>query len=572
MKSEIYYLKLKVISPVHIGCDEVYEPTGFALDEQKKELIAFEPASFLGMLEQQDLDQYSAICRKGTVSSLLEIYKFIRLHKEFAQGRRVAVSDAFVDHYNKTLKLSPNVVQQQLNKFQVGRTAFQRVDAVPYIPGSAIKGALRTAVLNLRNAGKTHPKYRNGKQLNEELSGGTFATDPFRLIKVGDFRPVKEVKQKIVYGVNRKKRLSEKEARGPYQILEVIEPGAEFVGTITVQQAHSMAGIRKPVQFDEIEKALSGFYPRELRKETMSLKTIGCDVPILEELPPEMMLIRIGRHSGAECVTVEGHRNIKIMQGPGVKYKDHATTLWLAAGSDNPSGNKSLQPFGWAGFTRLSIEEVRQFEKERADMFHAWESGQQEAITVFREKANLLIRQREAEKLEQKRLANEQRKKEEELQKYPWRCTVLPKLELISDWGALRTQALEQEDFKQYQAEGEVGQAVAEVAVRVAKAIGKKWDGKRDDIVAEWLQPSSVKWERQSPVETPTPNNPLLEKIRSFKTPADYDRSLEIANLDIECCRALQPLFKSWKWNRQRAKAHNHQLWKALQERISRLK
>jgi len=531
MKSETYYLKLKVISPVHIGCDEVYEPTGFALDEQKKELVAFEPAAFLGMLEQQDLDQYSAICRKGTISSLLEIYKFIRLHNEFVQGRRVTVSDAFIDHYNRTLKLSPGDVQQQLNKFQVGRTAFQRVDAVPYIPGSAIKGALRTAVLNLRNAGKTHPKYRDGKQLNEELSGGTFATDPFRLIKVGDFRSVKEVKQKIVYGVNRKKRLSEKKARGPYQILEVIEPGAEFVGTITVQQAHSRAGIRKSVQFDEIEKALSGFYTRELRKEKMSLKTIGCDVPILEELPPEMMLIRIGRHSGAECVTVEGQRIIKIMQGPGVKpkYKDHATTLWLAAASENPSSNKSLQPFGWSGLSLLSIEEVRLYEKDRADMFSAWESDQQETITVFREKAELLARQREAEKLEQKRLADKQRKKEEELQKYPWRCTVLPKLELISDWGALRTQALEQEDFKQYQAEGEVGRAVADAAVRVAKAIGKKWDGKRDDIVAEWLQPSGVRWERQSAADTPVADNPLLEKIRSFKRPADYDRSLEIA-------------------------------------------
>lgn len=50
MKSTTYYCRLKVLSPVHIGCDEVYEPTGFAIDEEQKKLIAFEAASFLSRL------------------------------------------------------------------------------------------------------------------------------------------------------------------------------------------------------------------------------------------------------------------------------------------------------------------------------------------------------------------------------------------------------------------------------------------------------------------------------------------------------------------------------------------
>ena len=151
MTGTTFFFKLKVVSPMHIGCDEVYEPTGFVVDEQKKELISFEPADFLGKLEQQDLDNFSVICRKGSVQSLLEIYKFIRLHKQHASGRLVAVSDAFVTHYNKTLSLQPARVQQELNKFLIGRTAYEIKNSVPYIPGSAIKGSLRTAVLNLRN-------------------------------------------------------------------------------------------------------------------------------------------------------------------------------------------------------------------------------------------------------------------------------------------------------------------------------------------------------------------------------------------------------------------------------------
>lgn len=573
MKSQTYYCRIKVVSLIHIGCDEVYEPTGFALDEDKKELIAFEPATFLGLLEQNDLDKFAAICRKGTVQSLLEIYKFIRLHKEHAHGRRVMVTEAFINHYNKTLNLPPNAVQQQLNKFLVGRTASRRVDATPYIPGSALKGAIRTAVLNERNGGSSHPKYRNGKQLNEELSGGTFATDPFRLIKVSDFHALGPVSQRIMYAVNRKKEPSDKEARGPFQILEVIEPGAEFFGTITIQQPHPRANIKKPVQLDEINRGLTGFYPAELKKEKKHLQTIGCDQATLGALSTDTALIRIGRHSGAECVTVEGHRNIKIMQGPKVKpkYKPYATTLWLAAASDNPSTNRNLQPFGWAEFSLLSDKEADKCRRESVAKYSSWESGQQQAVADFKKGAELIARQKEEKKRARERQAEEERKRAEELEKYPWRV-FLPDLGQIADWGALRTQVLERDVFKQYQQEEEVGRAVMETALRVASSIGKKWTDERDQSVAQWLEPSGIQWQPLA-VRDSNEENSLVEKIRSFAKPADYDRSLDLASLDLECCQALQAVYKKWNWHKKKkAKVGNHRLWQELQKRIKGFK
>jgi CRISPR-associated protein Csm5 len=69
-----------------------------------------------------------------------------------------------------------------------------------------------------------------------------------------------------------------------------------------------------------------------------------------EKLGKSVFLIRIGRHSGAESMTIYGHRNIKIMQGQGVrdKHQDYATTLWLASESSKPTSNDGLIPFGWA--------------------------------------------------------------------------------------------------------------------------------------------------------------------------------------------------------------------------------
>jgi len=579
-KSNTYYLRLKVLSPIHIGCDEVYEPTGFAIDEKKKELISFEPASFLGRLAQKDLDSYSAICKKGTVSSLLEIYKFIRLHKEHAEGRRVAVSDAFINHYNKTMKLGTGAVQQQLNKFQVGRTAFQRLSGTPYIPGSAIKGAIRTAVLNFRNNGKRQLSFRGktaGRELQEHLlnyNGRQMETDPFRLIKVGDFKAIRDVSQRVVYCVNKKKKLSKKEASGPYQILEVIKEGSEFVGTVTVQQPSQAAGIKQSVTFAEIQQALTGFYNREQQNGQQTLQNIGCNGAAFPDASLSVPLIRIGRHSGAECVTVEGYREIKIMSGPGVKpkYEKHASTLWLAAESNKSTTNKFLKPFGWATLSLLLEEEIRQFEKERADNFNVWEKDQQEAIIVFKEKAKLFAVRREEEELEKKRLAEELWRKEEELRNFPWRV-ILPKLKQISDWGILKTQILEHENFKQYQSEGEVGQAVMETADRVAEKNPKKWDADRDQLVAEWLKPSAVKWVNKIPLDNDAINNPLLEKIQGFSTPADYDRNLDIPGLDAKCCSFLIPLFRQWGWDKKKkARANNHKLWKDLQRRRKQLK
>lgn len=577
MKSTTYYCRLKVLSPVHIGCDEVYEPTGFAIDEEQKELIAFEAASFLGLLEQEHLDRFSVICRKGTVQSMLEIYKFIRRHKEHAHGRRVYVPEAFIAHYNKTLKLAPGAVGQQLNKFQLARTAFQPVNGKPYIPGSAVKGALRTAVLNLRNNGKSHPRYRNGKQLNDELSGGTFATDPFRLVKVGDFQASGAVRQKIVYAVNRKKKPSEKEARGPYQILEVIDAGTEFVGTITMQAPSAGAGIRRPVDMDELISAL-GFYGSELQREKISLKAIGCSRAIQDLEPNGKKLIRVGRHSGAECVTVAGHRDIKIMQGPGTqpKYKNHATTLWLAAESDKPSTNRFLQPFGWMEFSLLTTKESGHYRQQQTASFNTWEQDQQKTIAAFTVRAEKLARQQEEERRQQELEAAEQRRREEEQQKYPWRA-FLPRLESITNWGELRTQALDHTDFLQYQSEAEVGKAVATAAKTVCQQKPEKWTTDRDAVVGQWLSVSGTSW---TPLAEKAPatvkkisqvDKKLLERIMGLTSWSEYTQSkIKIGKLDKECAQALKAKFSTWKLKKSKDKQQKI-AFNALVKRLKKL-
>lgn len=201
---------LKALSPVHVGCDEVYEPTAFVLDEKGQQLVLFDPMEFVAGLDDADRRKFSEICSQGTVSSILDIYKFMRNRP--ADGRTVSVCADFIDHYRKTLSIpsgDSRKVQQELNSFSIPRTAFLAGDHRPYIPGSSLKGALRTAVINGRSLRKPAVTGRGagaGRELeNALLDRSGIPDDPFRLIKVSDFQPVGDARTRVIYAINEKK-------------------------------------------------------------------------------------------------------------------------------------------------------------------------------------------------------------------------------------------------------------------------------------------------------------------------------------------------------------------------------
>jgi len=388
----IFHCTIEILSPVHIGCDDVYEPTGFIIDESNGQLIHFDPVLFLSSLEPEDRERFSAICQEGTISSIKKIYQFFR--GKPANGRRVHLCDGFVDHYKKTLNLPDNRLQQELNKFTIQRTAFRLADGRPYLPGSSVKGALRTGHLNEvcqgRNTG------RSGKDIEKHLLNYSgIEEDPFGKVKVSDFQPVGDTRTRIVYAVNKKKKLSDIEARGPYQILEVIQPGALFQGIIEVNDSSVSPHIKQPVQLEHLLSGAVGFYLKEFHREAGELATIQVTPPAVKtpDQGGNALPLRIGRHSGAESVTIAGNRSIKIMKGGRERpvFLDHATTLWLAANQQKAASASSLQPFGWISISGLSLE--------------------QQSVLTSKEKAYIREQNREAE--EKLVLQEEQRKTEE---------------------------------------------------------------------------------------------------------------------------------------------------------------
>ncbi|MFQ3675749.1 MAG: type III-A CRISPR-associated RAMP protein Csm5 [Endomicrobiia bacterium] len=381
---EQYKLNLHIISPVHIGCDEVYEPTNFVINEQKKKLIHFDPLDFVKILSSEDKNKFSQICMSD---DLLEIFKFIKQkYNSNVNGREIDIAEGLIKHYNKVLVSKTFNKKEVINQFLINRTVYNPNNNLPYIPGSSIKGALRTAYLtelslknNLKNCWEKYLNERDmltdkdsyywidrkdvSRKFEKDLLAGSFATDPFRLVKVSDFLPTKDVQTKIFYAMNKKKKKSKYEARGPFQIFETIVHGSVFEGNITVFKPEKNAEIKRTIQLDSLLKSAHNLYYKLMQKEIKMLNTIDINFrpTIKKGLPYDSFgkttfIIRIGRHSGAEAVTIEGNRKIKIQQGnKPPKFLGESTTTWLTSSEvGNLSTNNTLLPFGWAILEELN--------------------------------------------------------------------------------------------------------------------------------------------------------------------------------------------------------------------------
>ena len=358
--------RLYTLTPIHIGCDEVYEPTNFAIDEKTRKLIEFDQFDFVKSLSESDKNKLVKICEEGGLPSIIKLYNFVFNHK--IAGRGIDIASGLISHYRDIRNLPTNNIkklQNELNNFAIARTSYNPHKNSPYIPGSSIKGALRTAYLTKLALEKGIKEQlsdsKNGsKPLEEKLLGGrgSDGTDPFRMVKVSDFFSARNVSTKIVYTVNKEKNPTRKS--DIYTILEIIKERAVFEGIISIESPLPNSGIKNPINQEVLLKALNDFYLKQWRADEKDLKkiNINTDKILLHTFSSECkdilgksaFLIRIGRHSGAESVTIEGYRNIwiKPKKGKQTGCLDHATTIWLSSESKSPEVNDGLLPFGWA--------------------------------------------------------------------------------------------------------------------------------------------------------------------------------------------------------------------------------
>jgi CRISPR-associated protein Csm5 len=374
-------LAITTLSPIHIGCGEDYEPTNYVIDSNR--LYTFDPVLLLRELPMKAQEEFARIVEGR--DSLRVIQSFFYRYKQGALkvGRLNAnVAETVQDFYDSRIG---QVAQREpggnvLSKLEIARTAFNPISGLPILPGSSIKGAIRTAVLeSLRQ----RQGFRKSRDMESEILGGSFSTDPFRFLKISDGAFRSKIQRKAQDGsiqhverrprvclqVNRKKRPNQYEARGIVNtLLECIPANTPqaFVARWVIEQKAGRGGQMPGLQldFETVALACNRFYGERLQAEIdLHNYTVKWSAGMGKAMGPggflkkmadegQGFLLRVGRHSGAESVTVNAPRSIKIMKGKGQspEYAEEATTLWLAA--DRKDQMENMQPFGWVFVTR----------------------------------------------------------------------------------------------------------------------------------------------------------------------------------------------------------------------------
>lgn len=388
-------LAITPLSPVHLGTGQDYEPSGYVIDEGA--LYEFDGIAALQVLPTAERERLAKILDgRPTQDMLLEVQRFFHGNREWlipASINQVRVNptvEAFYGERVGTVAQHEQGGRRIQNKLEIQRTAYNPPSRQPIVPGSGLKGAIRTALLDGENDGKGLEQVndrRTGRarmENNQELQNrlfryrpGKFELDPMRLVHLTDAAVADGAgfATEVRFAVNRKKRpvmkndvliQSQAEQQNLYQLLECL-PGMQpraFSGGLSIEGGQGFAGPKWPeLRFGlpEITAACNAFYRRSLDRELSLLRERGyldeswdawlqqlLAGPIGQAIEQQRaFLLRVGRHSGAESVTLEGLRSIRIMKGKGEppEYLHAAKTLWLA--TDERQAQRNLLPFGW---------------------------------------------------------------------------------------------------------------------------------------------------------------------------------------------------------------------------------
>lgn len=450
-------LKYTPLSPIHIGADESYEPGNYVIDDEAGALYSFDSQAALAGLSENDRQQLLAIVNgKPDDTMLTKVQAFFHNHREkllaFARPpvpTASGINSLYEKRIGKTAQ-HEGKGRRVINKLEIERTFYNPADACPLLPGSSIKGAIRTALLDKVSDGKN--RHERNQQLQQRLFEGQFHTDPMRLVSIGDAawrgNPDKPACQ-VQFAVNRKRKpvmkngqlvQSQAEASNLYQLLECVTPNhyQSFTGSLTLHNAQSIAqDDRKLPQkrfhwtVKEIAEACNAFYYKKLfwqeinaMKERRYLKTDWLnrieqlmENGLLKRLNEgEAFLLRVGRHSGAEALTLDGVRSIKIMQGRGERpaWEKQPKTWWLAA--DDIADKQALLPFGWLLVEidpKTPDSRLQQFLENGGGDLTAWMQQQLSKQNQLRQQAESRLRKEQERRQAEQQLAEEARLKQQ---------------------------------------------------------------------------------------------------------------------------------------------------------------
>ena len=325
-------VNLEVLTPIFIGNEENYYPQEFFIEDDK--LFFIDKDRFHKKIMQENL--YDEFLERSS-----NINKLLRFINDYAD-KTVALQEVDIDSEvaNELFKS----VSRPVEAFIKDKFYF-----TPYIPGSTLKGVIRTAILDYK-IDKFKNSINNIERLREkEIETVIFCNenrnsrtnrlqfdakkDILKALFVDDLKP-KDYKLRVLKPLNRPYR---KNKDNPIPIiLECLTEG-NFSGEIRVDEylLNNDSSLRnnkyfkdEPLSIELIQKALKHFF---VKIQTIEHKKFRVAIPYYREY-----LIKIGKHGGAGSKSLNDLRKVYIKQ---LKKKlDYQLSVWI---------DKNEDPLGW---------------------------------------------------------------------------------------------------------------------------------------------------------------------------------------------------------------------------------
>ncbi|MFH0775902.1 MAG: type III-A CRISPR-associated RAMP protein Csm5 [bacterium] len=321
-----YRLYGEVLTPIHIGSGVVIEPYEYMISEDR--LYKIDLAELLISLEDTEREEILGLLEKD----ILGFRGFIRnrvdlsRYSQFSVGVSPEVSRLYKD----------KLVEFQ-NQLLIG--LFIRSLNQPYIPGSSLKGALRTAVIFHLLSGKT------GEGFSDRLEGNILgcldnrgflnpSSDPFRAIKIRDASLEKDSTaiEEIETFRNDGDRLKD---MGMQVIKEVVSPKTSFETELLIDDDlfRKNRDMGRRLNTEIFINACSDFYQQVIDRERDYFKEteVASNYERFLQLDKGEFLLRLGWGSGFNSTTV----NLKMFKPKQIRTRKlvdgHLPLGWIKA-------------------------------------------------------------------------------------------------------------------------------------------------------------------------------------------------------------------------------------------------
>ena len=318
MKFERKKIVLEIITPFFISSGEEYLDIDYVYDENKIKIIdkdRFNKRVF------QDKKLYEKLLNIADDTNKLKSF-FKNNAKEFLYD--VSLS-------KKVSKLLANNKSINIKKF-----IRDKYTQTPIIPGSTIKGVIRTSLANYYYHNQFKNKLQNENSESKFLNAifrnyeNDAKRDVLKALYISDLKPIR-YETKVIRPFY---KINIEDEPNDLDVLEVLVNG-KFEGEIVINKVlKNYSSI--DLSFNVIEKSLEKFFSKILSYEKNRINNPDYKFPEYKKY-----LIKVGLHSGAGSKTIEGKRKIKVKLKNEKKPKilDYQLSTWF---------DENKNALGWA--------------------------------------------------------------------------------------------------------------------------------------------------------------------------------------------------------------------------------